>query len=100
MDAWLEAGLSASLWLQTSYPELLGLLQLVSDLGDFEFYLALMLFIYWTIDKRQGQHLAYTLAVGNFLINGLKHTLRGHGRFGSMPRWALKKRGTACPVAM
>ena len=77
MDAWLEMGLEASRWLQTSYPGGRSFMQLVSTLGDFEFYLALMLFIYWTIDKRQGQHIAYTLAVGNFLINGLKHGLRG-----------------------
>ena len=97
MDAWLEAGLSASLWLQTSYPELLGLLQLVSDLGDFEFYLALMLFIYWTIDKRQGQHLAYTLAVGNFLINGLKHTLRGPRPFWLDASLGIEEEGYGVP---
>lgn len=77
MDTLLNAGVSASAWLQATYPQLKAFMSLVSDLGNFDFYLALILLIYWGIHKQQGQRLAYVMAVGSVLINVFKHLLQG-----------------------
>lgn len=76
MDAWFDAGVATSAWLQQNYSGLVEIMSIISALGRFEFYLALVLLVYWNIDKYQGKRFAYLLAVGNFLINTSKHLLR------------------------
>lgn len=76
MDAWFDAGVATSAWLQQNYAGLVEIMSVISALGRFEFYLALVLLVYWNIDKYQGKRLSYLLAVGNFLINTSKHLLR------------------------
>ncbi|MCB0033691.1 MAG: phosphatase PAP2 family protein [Anaerolineales bacterium] len=76
MDAWFDAGVATSTWLQQNYSGLGQIMSIISALGRFEFYLALVLLVYWNIDKYQGKRLAYLLSVGNFLINTSKHLLR------------------------
>ncbi len=76
MDALLESGLALSAWLQTAYPGLRGAMTLISDLGEFEIYLVLVLLIYWCFDKRAGMHLAYLLGLNYVLLNLGKHFLR------------------------
>lgn len=76
MDVLYDAGLEAIRWLQANYPQLEGVLAFVSQLGRFEFFLALIPLIYWSIDKRLGKHLAYLLALSNAVNAIVKHALR------------------------
>ena len=76
MDQLFEFGLETTAWLQATYPQLEELMVLVSDLGRFEVYLALVVFIYWCVDKRRGKHLGYLLIVGGTAVVMLKHLLR------------------------
>lgn len=48
----------------------------VSELGRFEFYLAVVTLIYWSLNKRVGVALAYTLSLSDALNAGLKHFFR------------------------
>ncbi len=73
MDSLYEFGLEMTRWLQANYPGLESFMQLVSLLGDFEFYLALLPLIYWCINKRLGKEAAYLLAISNVLNGVVKH---------------------------
>ena len=76
VDTLYDLGLEATRWLQRTYPQLASLLAVVSDLGRFEFYLAIIPLIYWSIHKRFGKQVAYLLAVTNVANAILKHALR------------------------
>jgi len=71
-----EFGLEATRWLQRNYPQLAQFLSIVSDLGRFEFYLAIIPLIYWSLHKHFGKQVAYLLAVTNVVNAILKHALR------------------------
>lgn len=73
MDSLYEFGIEMSRWLQLNYPSLEPLMQLLSVLGNFEFYLALIPLIYWCISKRFGKEVAYLLAISNILNAVGKH---------------------------
>lgn len=77
MDAVLEFGLEATRWLQINYPQLEGFLQFLSDIGRFEFYLAVLPLIYWCISKPLGISLTFLLAIADAATNITKHWLRG-----------------------
>ncbi len=70
-------GLDATRWLQAAYPQLAALMQVISELGRFEFYLAVIPILYWCLDKRLGFLLAYVLGISNVVNVLLKSTLRG-----------------------
>lgn len=76
MELLFELGLELSRWLQTNYPQLAPLMAVVSLLGRFEIYLALLPLIYWSVNKHFGKELAYLLALSNILGLGAKHMLR------------------------
>ena len=76
MDQLYEFGLEMTRWLQINYPQLEPLLEFVSLLGLFEFYLALVPLIYWCINKNFGKEVAYLLAITNVLNAVAKHLLR------------------------
>lgn len=76
MDSLYELGLEIARWLQAQYPQLEPGLQVMSILGRFEFYLALLPLIYWCINKRFGKEIAYLLAITNILNAVAKHLLR------------------------
>lgn len=76
METLYDLGLEATRWLQRTYPQLASLLAVVSDLGRFEFYLAVLPLIYWSIHKNVGKQLAYLLAVTNVANAILKHVMR------------------------
>lgn len=75
MEPLYDFGLQATRWLQTTYPQLTAFLSLISELGRFEFYLAIIPLVYWCINKSFGKQLAYLLAVSNLLIAAFKHLL-------------------------
>lgn len=76
MDVVFEWGLTATRWLQNTYPQMAGFWALVSEFGRFEFYLALLPLIYWCLDKRLGTYLAYLVAVSALLNTTGKALLR------------------------
>lgn len=89
MDALFEAGLAATRWLQTTYPQLAGFFHFISTLGLEEFYLVMAPLIYWSIDKRLGKQLAYLFLL-SYAINALgKHVLRGPRPYWLDPNLAL-----------
>ncbi len=73
MEALYEFGLEATRWLQAMYPQLAGFMQIMSDFGRFELYLAAIPLVYWCINKRLGVHLSYLLVVSTVLNLGFKH---------------------------
>ncbi len=77
MEAVFTFGLDASRWLQSSFPQLEGFFQIISDLGREEFYLLLIPLIYWCLDKRLGKQLAYVFLLANGVNSFFKHVLRG-----------------------
>jgi len=77
MEAILDMGLEASAWLQANYPQLEQFLRILSQIGQFEFYLAVLPFIYWSINKQLGLTVTYLLAIADLTSATFKHALRG-----------------------
>jgi len=82
MEPLLDFGLEATRWLQSNYPQLADVFKLISMLGREEVYLVLFPLIYWSLDKRLGQHLTYV-----FLITSSSNFLIKHGLRGPRPYW-------------
>lgn len=72
-ESTIEFGLEATRWLQMTYPQLTAFMQVVSDFGRFEFYLLVLLFAYWCLNKRLGLHLSYILVLSGLFNGMLKH---------------------------
>lgn len=77
MDPVYDFGLEVTRWLQATYPQLESFLQLMSSLGQEQFYLALLPFVYWCFDKRLGKNLGYVFLVTNAINVTGKHAFRG-----------------------
>ncbi|MBK9052943.1 MAG: phosphatase PAP2 family protein [Chloroflexi bacterium] len=75
MESLFEFGLSASRWWQTNYPQLAPFFQWISQLGRFEFYLAVTPLIYWCINKQMGKHLIFLLAFSDIINSITKQAL-------------------------
>ncbi|MGD2050001.1 MAG: phosphatase PAP2 family protein [Chloroflexota bacterium] len=76
MESIRDFSLEVTRWLQENYPQLESFFLILSGIGRFEFYLAIIALIYWSIEKFFGRSLAYILAF-SFLINGMiKHLIR------------------------
>lgn len=76
MESLRDFSLEVTRWLQENYPQLESFFLIISGIGRFEFYLAVITLIYWCIEKTLGRSLAYILSF-SFLINGiLKHAVR------------------------
>src|SRR5687768_9261786 len=75
MEPLYEFGLEVTRWLQANYPSLESFLEVVSNLGRFEFYLILLPLIYWCLDKRLGATLTYLLTLATCVTIFLKHAL-------------------------
>ncbi len=73
MDRIIEPGLAVVEWLQINFSGTVGLMRVISSLGEFDFYLLLVLFFYWCVQKSRAKHLIYVLAVGSVSINIFKH---------------------------
>ncbi|MDX1413182.1 MAG: phosphatase PAP2 family protein, partial [Candidatus Promineifilaceae bacterium] len=72
MDALYVIGLEFIIWLQESFPQLESFFQLISELGNEEFYLAVLPLIYWTINKRLGKQLGFMF----FVVVGINTILK------------------------
>ncbi len=76
MESLYEFSLAASSWWQTNYPQLAPFFQLISELGRFEFYLAITPLIYWCVNKQMGKHLIFLLAISDIINSTIKHSFR------------------------
>ena len=76
MDTLFASSVDFTRWLQTNYPELAGLMRAISTLGIFEFYLAIIPLIYWSIHKQAGKHIAYVISLASFVNAALKGFIR------------------------
>lgn len=74
-ESLIEFGLDATRWLQMTYPQLTEFMQMLSEFGRFEFYLIVLPFVYWCLNKRLGLHLSYVLIFSGMLNGVLKHWL-------------------------
>ncbi|CUS04739.2 putative Phosphoesterase, PA-phosphatase related [Candidatus Promineifilum breve] len=63
-------------WLQTAYPQFLGLMTVVSALGSEEAYLVILPAVYWSIDKRLGRQLGYLFLFSTLTNNVAKGLIR------------------------
>ncbi|MCP4417711.1 MAG: phosphatase PAP2 family protein [Chloroflexi bacterium] len=76
MDSFLQFGLDASHWLQTTLPQLESFLKFISTLGIEEFYLILLPLVYWSVHKEAGRTFAYVFLIANVFNPLLKHGFR------------------------
>lgn len=60
-------------WLQAYYPQWLEGMRIISQLGHFELYLAIVPLIYWCFDKRIGRSLIQVLTISALSNSILKH---------------------------
>ena len=76
MEELYQLSLALTTLLQEAFPQLLGLMTLVSALGSEEFYLVFLPAFYWSIDKRLGRQLGYFFLLSGLLNNILKNVFR------------------------
>ena len=77
MDAIFDIGLNVTRWFQANYPQLVGFFQIISSLGETEFYLLLFPLLYWSVNKRLGKQVAYLFLLTVALNSLLKQAFRG-----------------------
>ncbi|MEM7803221.1 MAG: phosphatase PAP2 family protein, partial [Chloroflexota bacterium] len=71
-----EAGLEVTRWFQDNFAALGWLFRWISAVGTFEFYLGIVLLIYWCFDKKRGKQLGMLLAASVVSITIFKHLFR------------------------
>lgn len=76
MEELYQLSIALATWLQEEYPQLLGIMSIISALGSEEFYLIFIPAIYWSVDKRLGRQLGYIFLLSGLVNNILKNTLR------------------------
>lgn len=79
MNAVLDWGIMVVLWLQQFSPALNGPFTLLSWLGEETFFMFLIPFIWWCVDKRKGGYLA-VLCMFSFYLNALGKALASQPR--------------------
>jgi membrane-associated phospholipid phosphatase len=73
MDILADFSLEVTVWLQDHYPQIEQFLKAFSATGKFEFYLAVITLIYWSLEKRLGRSLIYLLIFSYAINTMLKH---------------------------
>ncbi len=76
MESLINFSIEVTRWLQENYPQLESFFALMSDIGRFQVYLAVVPLIYWCINKRLGIALVYLLALADMASNILKQAFR------------------------
>lgn len=94
MEEALELGISATAWLQETYPALKSFMLFITDFGRFEVYLLLLPLIYWCLEKERGARLSYLLVISTLINAIVKHWLRG-----PRPYWIQPELGLAEAVS-
>jgi len=76
MDELYRLSLALTIWLQETYPHLVGVMALITSLGEELFYLAALPAVYWSIDKRLGRQLGYIFLLSAATNNIAKSLFR------------------------
>ena len=79
MDALLDWGIDVVLWFQQASPGLDGLFKFFTFLGDEEFFLILLPFVYWSVNRSLGVRLM-VLTLFSSLVNETAKTIGGQPR--------------------
>ena len=77
MDELYQLSLALTTWAQETYPQLLGVITLVSAMGEEPFFLVVLPAVYWCIDKRLGRQLGYIFLLSALINNIIKNMVRG-----------------------
>ncbi len=75
MEPLQELSFELTQWIQVNYPQLEDFFRLQSNIGRFEFYLLVILLVYWCLDKTLGRSIAYLLTFSYLINSMLKHVL-------------------------
>jgi membrane-associated phospholipid phosphatase len=76
MDELYRLSIALTIWLQESYPQLVGVMALITSLGEELFYLTALPAVYWSIDKRLGRQLGYIFLLSAATNNIAKSLFR------------------------
>jgi membrane-associated phospholipid phosphatase len=76
MDELYRLSIALTIWLQETYPQLVGVMALITSLGEEVFYLATLPAVYWSIDKRLGRQLGYIFLLSAATNNIAKSLFR------------------------
>lgn len=76
MDELYRLSLELTIWLQETYPQLMGLMAAISAMGEELFYLAALPAVYWSIDKRLGRQVGYIFLLASATNNIAKNLFR------------------------
>ncbi len=76
MDELFRLSLALTTWLQVHYPQLGGLMTIISGLGTEAAYLVILPAVYWAIDKRFGRQLGYIFLLSGVVSSSAKNLLR------------------------
>ncbi|WP_374687067.1 phosphatase PAP2 family protein [Promineifilum sp.] len=76
MDELYQLSLALTTWLQESYPGLLGIMRIVSAMGEELFFLLVLPAVYWSLDKRLGRQLGYIFLLSVTVNNIAKNAFR------------------------
>lgn len=76
MDELYQLSLALATWLQESYPGLLGIMRIVSAMGEELFFLLVLPAVYWSLDKRLGRQLGYIFLLSVTANNIAKNAFR------------------------
>jgi membrane-associated phospholipid phosphatase len=76
MEELYQLSLALVTWLQESAPQLLGVMTLISAMGEEQFFLVALPVIYWCVDKRLGRQLGYIFLLSALINNASKNMFR------------------------
>ena len=76
MDELYRLSIELTIWLQENYPQLVGVMALITSMGEELFYLAVLPAVYWSIDKRLGRQLGYVFLLSAAINNVAKNLAR------------------------
>ena len=76
MDELYRLSIELTIWLQENYPQLVGVMALITSMGEELCYLAALPAVYWSIDKRLGRQLGYVFLLSAAINNVAKNLAR------------------------
>ena len=76
MEQLYELSLAITVWLQQTYPQIVGSMRVISALGSEQAFLLILPAVYWCVDKRIGRQLGYVFLLSAAANGILKNALR------------------------
>jgi membrane-associated phospholipid phosphatase len=77
LDFVIEFGISATRWLQMTYPDMADVLRWIDQFGRIERYAVIIPLIYWLFNKRFGTHLLIVVTISALLNAVAQHLVQG-----------------------